>query len=141
MKKITPLFWCNIVNSVLKLSGAERDRMNTYIKTLKDGKYDLIIKKHTNQRTNPQNFYYFGVVLVILGDFHGYDVEEMHEEMKRKFNPVESKFTPGEFIGGTTKNMTTEEFFSDEQSYVNRIRRWAAMEFGICTPDPERVEQ
>lgn len=57
--------------------------------------------------------------------------------MKLMFNPIKCKIT-GKTIGGSTKNMTTEEFFGNENSFVNRVLRWASSE-GIHIPDPERI--
>jgi hypothetical protein len=114
--------------------------MNQWISTLKDGPIDFSFKEHRKNRTSPQNSYYFGVVLVILADFFGYEVEEMHDELKLKHNPVPSKFVPNIMVGGSTAKMTTEEFFSNETSYVNRIRRWAAVEYGVNIPDPTKIE-
>ena len=62
-------------------------------------------------RTNKQNAYYWSVVVPMIADACGYEDYEhdcVHEEMKRKFNPVSSKIS-GEVIGGSTKKMTTIE--------------------------------
>ena len=140
MKQPIPIFTGNIVNGKLKIQASVRELLSMWIKSFLTGtKVDITIKKHTNKRTLPQNNYYFGVVLVILGDYFGYETEEMHEELKLKFNPVKSKLSDG-IIGGSTTKMTAEEFYGNETSYVNRIRRWAAVDFQINIPDPERVE-
>lgn len=143
MKKVIPIFSANIIddNGTVKIPGAEKDRMDMWTRSFNVGSVvDITIKKHTDQRTSLQNGYYFGVVLVILADFFGYEAEEMHDEMKLKFNPVESKFKPGVMVGGSTAKMSAEEFFGNETSYINRIRRWAASEYGVNIPDPKKAE-
>ena len=82
------IFITKIEKGKIKMGLTEEDRMSKYIGSLKDGLYDITVKKHVHKRTLDQNAYYFGVVLVILSDFFGYEVDEMHEEMKLKFNPV-----------------------------------------------------
>ena len=126
----------------MKFSGAVLLALKLWVGSFLTGtKVDVTIKKHTNNRTNRQNAYYFGVVIVILADFFGYETTEMmHEEMKRIHNPVKSKINKSVIIGGSTAKMTTEEFFSDETSFVNRVRMWAASEYGVNIPDPEKVE-
>jgi hypothetical protein len=141
MKKITPKFLGNIVKGKLKLSGAVYEHLQVWLGSFKTGtEVDLTVKKHTTQRTLPQNAYYFGVVVNILSNYFGYEPEEMHDELKRKFNPVPSKLDPEKVIGGTTTRMSVAEFFTDETSYVNRVRRWAAVEYGIHIPDPTKIE-
>ena len=137
---MTPIFIAKIRDHKLEMSILEKDRMKAYIYSLKDGLYDVIIKKHKNKRTIDQNAYYWSTVIHILSDYFGYEPEEMHEELKLKFNPVESKLQPGKIIGGSTTKMSTDEFFGDEQSYINRIRRWASVEFAINIPDPRSID-
>ena len=120
----------------LEMSASEEFRYKKYLGSLKEGLYDIIIKKHKNKRTLDQNAYYFGVVLSILSDYFGYEVDEMHEEMKLKFNPVKSKINTGLLVGGSTKKMNTEEF----SEYIEKIRRWAAIDYQIEIPDPKRIE-
>jgi len=141
LKKITPLFNGNIVKGKLKLSGAVHEQLQVWLGSFKTGtEVDLTVKKHTKQRTLPQNAYYFGVVVNILSNFFGYEPEEMHDELKRKFNPMPSKLTPKLIIGGSTTRMEVEEFYVGEDSYVGRIRRWAAVEYGVHIPDPTTID-
>ena len=42
--------------------------------------------------------------------------------------------------GTTTTKLSTVDFFSAETSYVERICRWAAMEFSIFIPPPKKAE-
>ncbi|MFH2074566.1 MAG: hypothetical protein ABIJ57_04345, partial [Pseudomonadota bacterium] len=98
-------------------------------------------RKHKVKRSDEQNRYYWGVVVSILADHFGYEPEELHEEMKLMFNPIQSKIDPSRTIGGSTTKMSTVEFFSDEDSYVERICRWSATEHGVYIPPPEKAEK
>jgi len=142
MKKPIPIFEGDVVNKKLKLFDHEKQAIKRWVATFKDGtKLDITIRKHKSKRSNEQNRYYFGVVLPILADYFGHDnVEDLHEDLKLKFNPIESKLNPDTKIGGTTTKMSTEEFYSGETSYVERICRWAAMEYSIYVPPPKKAE-
>ena len=142
-KKVTPIFEGDILNDhTLKVAPNVKREMALWYSTFKPGtRVDIIIRKHKKERTDLQNKYYWPVVVGILAEHFGYEPEEMHTELKEMFNPIESKIHPGKMIGGSTTKLSTEEFFSnDENSYVERIRRWASIKHGIFIPDPEKVD-
>ena len=93
---------------------------------------ELTLRKETKKRTDPQNRYYWGVIIKMLGDYFGYEPEEMHEALKMEFLKVNG---PIPTVKSTTK-LTTVEF----NDYIGRIIRWAAMEYGVVLPDPNEVE-
>ena len=142
MKQPTPIFEGDIVHGKLKLLDREKEAIRRWCLTFKTGtKVDITIRKHRSKRSNKQNAYYWRVVIPILGDYFGYDQEEMHEELKVMFNAIQSKIDPSRKIGGSTTKMSTVEFFSDdESSYVERICRWAATEYGVFIPPPKKVD-
>ena len=140
MKRPIPIFTGYVKAGKLKIVGVDKIAMSRYIMSLSDGAYDIIIRKYRNQRTSDQNAYYWSTVVSILSDHFGYEPEDMHTELKRLFNPVKSKID-GAIIGGTTTKMNTVEFFGeDEQSYINRICRWAAIEHQVYIPPPKKVD-
>ena len=142
MKEPTPIFTCSKVNGKMKFPGAVLSNMNKWIETLKEGLIDITIKQHTDKTTDQQRKYYFGTVVAMLADFLGYEKHErnrLHNDLKLKFNPIESKLSPGKMIGGSTKDLSKEEFFVGENSYVNRIIRYAS-DLGLPIPDPVKVE-
>lgn len=142
MKQPIPIFSGTVdEKGKLDMPRFERASMNRWLSTLKGQEVDITIRKHKKKRTNDQNAYYFGVVIPILADYFGYDdPETLHAELKLMFNPVESKIRPGEKVGGTTTKMSTIEFMAGDDSYVERICRWAAEEYGIYIPPPEKSE-
>lgn len=141
MKKFIPTFEADVVKGKLKIGKSVRQAMARWVSTFKNGTHlEIIIRKFRSKRTLEQNAYYWGVVVNILADHFGYETEEMHEELKRLFNPIESKITPGVMIGGSTTKLSTEEFYCGETSYVERICRWAATEHGVYIPPPKKIE-
>ena len=142
MKQVIPIFQADIVDGKLKMLDHVKQAIIRWCMTFKTGSHvEIIIRKHRSKRSDAQSRYYFGVVVKILADHFGYDKEEMHEEMKLMFNPIPSKIDPSRTIGGSTTKMNTVEFFSDEDSYVERICRWSATEHGIFIPPPEKMEE
>lgn len=82
------------------------------------------------------------MVIPILADFFGHDnPEDIHEDLKLKFNPIQSKIDSTKKIGGSTTKLSTVDFYSAENSYVERICRWAADEYGIYIPPPKKIEE
>lgn len=142
MRQPTPIFEGHVVNKKLKILDHVKKAINLWVSTFKNGtKLDIIIRKQKTKSTNLQRGYYFGVVIPILADYFGHDnPEDMHEDLKLKFNPVKSKIDPNKIIGGSTTKLSTVEFFSAEDSYIERIVRWAAMEFSIYIPPPKKIE-
>ena len=141
MRQPVPIFEGDIVEGKLKLLPHIKQAISRWCHTFQTGTHvDITIRKHKTKRSNKQNAYYWGVVVPILANHFGYDQEEMHEELKLLFNPVQSKIDPGRKIGGSTTKLSTVEFFSDEDSYIERICRWAASEYGVYIPPPEKAE-
>jgi len=142
MKQPIPIFQANIVAGKIKMLDHVKQAIIRWCMTFKTGAHvEIIIRKHRSKRTNDQNAYYFGVVVKILADHFGYEPEECHEELKLLFNPIQSKIDPSRTIGGSTTKMSTVEFFHDEDSYVERIARWAATEHQVFIPPPEKAEK
>jgi len=140
MRQPIPIFEGDIVDGKLKIQKHVKAEIARWCLTFKTGTHvEIIIRKFHSKVSDLQRGYYFGVVVPILADYFGYDNEDMHSELKLKFNPVESKINPGVIIGGSTTKMNTVHFFSDETSYVNRICRWAASDHGLYIPPPSKA--
>lgn len=134
---IVPTFQGDVVKGALKMSDRERKRMSDYIKTLKNGTHlNVTIKKHKKERTNPQNAYYWSVIIPILGDHFGYDKIDMHEALKAKFNSKPNPIDDNLWIAESTTKLSTVEF----NEYLDVIKRWASMDHGVYLPEPNEVE-
>jgi len=146
MKQPVPIFDSTVIQGegrkALKYHPGERNAIFRWIQTFPLGtQVEHIIRRKSKKRTTNQNRYYWGTVIPILALHFGHDnPEDMHEDLKLEFNPIESKITPGKKIGGTTTQMSTVDFFSAETSYVERICRWASVEHSLYIPPPTKVE-
>lgn len=127
-----------IVSGVLKI--IHRENFDKEIKATKDMYVKVTIEKQKKKRSNPQNRYYWGVVIPMLKEKfkdlgHHLDSEETHDFVKHKFSRVELvSIETGdilESVKGTSK-MTTTEFMD----YVVVIREWAAIYMNLRIPDP-----
>jgi hypothetical protein len=107
--------------------------------TVKDGKY-LVERSDANKRSNPQNRYYWGLVIPMIHN----GIKEMgteltfletHEFLKARFNISDLvNEDTGETISlplSTTRLNKSE--FSD---YVAKIQQFAAEFLNIIIPDP-----
>ena len=143
MKQPIPIFEGNIVEHKLKLFNHVKKAIALWCRTFKNGtKVEIVIRKAKTKRTNEQNRYYWGVVIPILADYFGHDcAEDIHEDLKLKFNPIESKIDSTKKIGGSTTKLSTIDFYSAEDSYIERICRWAASEYDIYIPPPKKSEE
>jgi hypothetical protein len=120
----------------LKILG--RKRMDAQLKDFPNCDVQVIIKRK-GKRSNPQNRYYWGIVveeirlkLLEFGD--KYTPEEIHEGLKAKFNPKGTADVDGGAIfitGSTTTEMNKEEF----GAYLDLIIKWAAESLGITIPE------
>lgn len=109
-----------------------------FLLTLKDGKH-LIEASGADKRSNPQNRYYFGIVVPLIQKGikdMGTELtkEETHEFLKARFNVQElfNKET-GEVINIpiSTTRLSKEQF----SEYIERIQRFAAEFLSIVIPD------
>lgn len=108
---------------------------------LKDGSYQVTIESKNN-RSNPQNRYYWSCVLQLVKDglkevgYREIDtVESVHDLMKYMFlkKQITNEQTGEviETIGSTTK-LSTLEFME----YIDRIAQFASEMLGVVVPPP-----
>lgn len=103
------------------------------VKSLEGQRFEIVLRKEIKGRSLNQNAYYWGVVIDILGNHLGYEAEEMHEALKFKFLRIH-KVEGLETVRSTT-DLSTAEF----EEYLEKIRRWAAMELNCYTPLPNEI--
>lgn len=106
---------------------------------LKDGKWLLEVAQH-NKRSDPQNRYYFGIVVPMVqeGIKHlGTQLtkEETHEFLKARFHSselVNADTGQVEHIPRSTTIMNKEAF----SNYIGEIQQFASEFLNIVIPDP-----
>lgn len=109
-------------------------KYRAYLSAFKEeARIELILRKQAKKRTDPQNRYYWGVVVPMLSEHFGYTKEEMHEALKWQFLKKPEANPP---TVGSTRKLSTEEF----NNYIESIQVWAASEYSIVIPDPNEVE-
>jgi hypothetical protein len=113
-----------------KLVLRNRETFDAQLTQLK-GAIEVTVEKARSRRSLNQNAYYWGVVLKLLSEHTGYEIEEMHEVLKVLFN--QGNFGEVKF-GKSTAKLSTIDFMA----YLEQIQRWAAQELGVVIPDPNQ---
>lgn len=116
----------------------EKVRLYNVLKNLK-GKNAIQVKKYRKKRSDRQRGYYFACIVEPLAEAFGYFPAEMHEELKKRFNPVErvNKMTGEQMIfGGSTADFDTMQ----TEVYHEAIRIWALSEYSILLRLPNEYE-
>jgi len=111
------------------------------LKRLEGERVVVTIRKLGAIRSRAANRYYWGCVLKILSEHTGHDAEDLHDWAKLTFlerEPIVLSDAYGEIKSAaklipSTTGMTTAEFYE----FVERLRRWAAVELGCEIPDPD----
>lgn len=124
----------------LVLPGA---KMRTEIARLFEGKeIEVQVQQRRKHRTDPQNRYYWGVVVEMIragmkdmGDV--VSAEQVHEFLKHRYLDKRQRIDPatGEVlyeIAGSTRQLGTAEM----SEYVDRCIQFAAEFLGVTIPDP-----
>ncbi len=84
-------------------------------------------------RSKSQNNYYWSVIIRTLGNVFGYTDEEMHDTIKYIFLREQPVGKPVHI------KSTTELNTKEAEEFYERIRTWAAMEYGIYIPEPNEI--
>lgn len=127
---------------IIRISSGEienKKAVRVLFETLKDGRY-LIEISGADKRSNPQNRYYFGLVVPLIQkgikDL-GTELtkDEVHEFLKARFNLSEVvNQETGEAISipVSTTRLNKEQF----GDYIDRIQAFASQFLNIYIPDP-----
>lgn len=116
-----------------RLELADRDAFSRAMRHFKRGPVTVRIQVDRGKRTNQANRYY-RLILGLISDETGHDPDELHEYFKHRFLAPRMITVLGEEMPIWT---TTEENQEDFIAYTERIRRFALMDLGIETPDPD----
>lgn len=128
---MNPVFSGKIEAGRVKLNNPTR--YLAQVKRLEGQRIEVVLRKEKSQRSNNQGAYYFSVICGILGQYFGYESEEMHEALKYKF--LRTGACDLETVRSTTK-LSTAEF----EDYLEKIRRWALKDYDVKIPLPNEVD-
>jgi hypothetical protein len=108
---------------------------------------ELSLKVWHKKRTNPQNSYYWGVVIELIKNYindlgNDFDSDTIHELLRSLFlkttkeivNKESGEVKTIEYIQSTTK-LSTIEF----ENYIESCKRYAAETFDLYIPDADRA--
>ncbi len=116
-------------------------RFAAHVRSLEGKPVELIVRKFRKSRSNPQNRYYWGVVIALLVEAFGWDddeesdkdaAEQMHDALRMMFLKVH--FEELTTIRSTA-SLSTVEF----EDYMLKCRKFGA-ERGCQIPEPNEVE-
>jgi hypothetical protein len=105
---------------------------NRAVRALAGKHVEILLKRRRTKRSNPQNRYYFGVVVKLLAEHCGYDTQEMHEALAMRFLRIEDCPITGAPRRKRTPQTDTAEF----AEYLEHCIRLAA-ELGVVIPDAQ----
>lgn len=127
-----------MINLVIDFSSdTEKVRLYKVLQKLKPTRYQLELKKFRENRSMPQNKYYWGVVISELSKHTGFTSDEMHELLKFKFLPNHKILPNGEEVrlAGSTSKLTTDKM----EEYLEQIRIFAISELDCYIPLPNEL--
>lgn len=98
-------------------------------------KVEVIVREAKSRRSNAANRYYWGVVLKLIADYTGDDVNSIHEFVKMKFlRPREIRILGETFAAPASSSELDSQQFHE---FVEQVRKFAATELSIETPEPD----
>jgi hypothetical protein len=121
------------------LTIVNRKLFDEFVREFSGKQVSIEVTKKINQRSSPQNRYYFGCVLPIVRDGfkdlgHKLSIEDTHLFLKNRFLEVDMVSEDGELIGKeirSTKDLTKAEF----GDYISEIQMFASEILNVYIPD------
>jgi hypothetical protein len=117
-----PIFYGKVEKGRIALDN--RERFAPYLKSFEGKRIELVLREKRTTRSEDYNRYYWGIVVKMIADKTGFEPEESHEALKRRFK-VQS-----------TSKLKSKEF--DE--YVQGVIRWAAEFLDLPIPSPNQID-
>lgn len=131
MAALSPVFFGCVSKGEVYLD--EERRYDLLLRQLEGCDIELLLRKRRRIRSGPQNRYLHGVVIPILAEHIGYDLEEMKEALKWRFLQVHQN---GKL---PTVRSTARLDTAEMTEFIEQTRRLAA-EMGCYIPDPGEIE-
>lgn len=125
-----PKFSCTVKKGNLKIDDFFNFKL--YLCKLEGKNLEIIVQRKFKKRTNPENSYYWAVVVKLLSDELGYTPDEMNEVLKNKFLSIHKE--PYDTCG-SFKKLPTVKF----EEKMTEIREFASIELNIYIPLPNEI--
>lgn len=100
-------------------------------------KVRVTVERYRNRRSDPQNKYYWSVVVPAIGEVIGEDDKEaVHDFLKNELNYEIVAIGDKEIrVPKSTAKLNTMEF----KQYLERVQRWASEFLSLYIPGPDEV--
>lgn len=102
----------------------------------KEWKYLFFAFPKGEKRSILQNKYYWGVIIKVLSEHTGYEKDDLHGYLTKRFLGVTYIDLEAGQVTEVTKS-TSRLNKQDFMNYCERIRIWAHESLGLKIPDPE----
>jgi hypothetical protein len=120
-------------------SPAQDRVLAAFLRRMEGKEVRVTFSQPTKTRSNPQNRYYWGVVLTMIAAETGHTTEEVHEYMKAMFLPrCFIRLGKGKKEQQITKSTATLSTF-DMEEYLEKVRAFAAAELQLTIPLPNEI--
>ena len=128
------IFLGRIENQRLKLQ--DPDSFKSLIVSFDGKEVELTLGKKKDSRTLDQNSYLWAINTLVANEL-GWEKDDLHEYLKTRFAPKRKITVKGTetIIPKGTSQFTKEEF----SEYIERIKRFAAIELGIVVLDSNEI--
>lgn len=134
MARIIPKFQVQVKKGIVTILNLEKYR--EYVKSLKDGYYEIVLRRPKKIRSLQQNAYFHGVVVKLMSDETGTDFFEMKDLLKSIFLKKTVVFMGKTYeVVQHSADLDTIDF----NNFVKKIQQFGA-EFNINIPDPNEVD-
>jgi hypothetical protein len=120
------------IDATGKLVLSDQDAFRSAMRAFKRGRVTVRVEVDRGRRSSQANRYY-RLILGIISEDTGHDPDELHEYFKHKFMEPQTVHVFGEPVEMVTTVTGSDKF----TAYVDRIRRFALMDLGISTPEPD----
>tara|TARA_R110000868_G_scaffold350640_1_gene611890 strand:+ start:330 stop:776 length:447 start_codon:yes stop_codon:yes gene_type:complete len=120
---------------------SNRKPLNDFIATFEGKEITITVAKKKKKRSNPQNSFYWGVVVPIVKDgLKGNGIlantEQTHELLKNRFLKIDlANEDTGEVLFQSVKS-TSELTTSQFMEYLAEIQQFSAEFLGVQIPEP-----
>lgn len=126
-----------------KLIADEPELLKAAFRCHEGKRVQIEVKRWRKQRSDPQNKYYWKIIVMMVMEAMGYDEDDkelVHEKLKWECNYEMRIVGKGSDRKETRAPMSTAILSTVEfEAYEERCRRWAANELSIYIPLPNEV--
>ena len=129
----TPKFFGRVDAGTIEVR--DKTEFMQYLRKLEGKEVEVVVRRKRGQRSLQANKYYFGVVVKLLAEEFGYDIQDMHRTLAMNFLRIEDCPVTGAPRRKPTPDCDTKEF----SEYVDACIRLAS-EHGVYIPQPGEVE-